>query len=131
MNSTLYQWTKVEGKDAELYKLHALEETAVVDDKGVCKVVLRYEVHHVIGDFSEKYTGNDVTINTDSRVGKLNFTKKATGEWECVTTIADFVKKNLGSFNVSVQKGAHVLDTRVIPVTYATQALLEANQTLG
>ncbi|WP_314125915.1 hypothetical protein [Segatella maculosa] len=131
MNSTLYQWTKVEGKDAELYKLHALEETAVVDDKGVCKVVLIYEVHHVIGDFSEKYTGNDVTINTDSRVGKLNFTKKATGEWECVTTIADFVKKNLGSFNVSVQKGAQVLDTRVIPVTYATQVLLEANQKLG
>lgn len=131
MNSTLYQWTKVEGKDAELYKLHALEEAAVVDDKGACKIVLRYEVHHVIGDFSEKYTGDDVTINADSRVGKLNFTKKATGEWECVTTIADFAKKQLGSFNVSIQKGAQVLDTRVIPVTYATQALLEANQKLG
>lgn len=131
LNSAMYQWTKVEGKDAELYKLHALEETSVVDDKGACKIVLRYEVHHVIGDFSEKYTGNDVTIKADNRVGNLNFTKKATGEWECMTTIADFAKKQLGSFNVSIQKGTQVLDTRVIPVTYATQALLEANQKLG
>lgn len=131
MNSTLYQWTKVEGKDAELYRLHALEETAVVNDKGVCKITLRYEVHHIVGDFSEKYVGNDVTIKADGRVGNLNFTKKPTGEWECVTTLNDFVKKNLGSFNISVQKGAQVLDTRVIPVTYATQALLDANQKLG
>ena len=131
LDPSAYQWTKVEGKDAELYKLHALEETAVVDDKGACKVVLRYEVHHVIGDFSEKYTGSDVTISVDSRVGNLNFTKKTTGEWECVTTIADFAKKQLGSFNVSIQKGAQVMDTRVVPVTYDTQALLEANQKLG
>ena len=131
LDPSAYQWTKVEGKDAELYKLHALEETAVVDDKGACKITLRYEVHHITGDFSEKYTGNDVTIKADGRVGNLNFTKKATGEWECVTTLNDFVKKNLGSFNISVQKGAQVLDTRVIPVTYATQALLEANQKLG
>lgn len=129
--SSMYQWAKVEGKDAELYRLRALEETAVVDDKGACKVVLRYEVHHVIGDFSEKYTGSDVTISVDSRVGNLNFTKKTTGEWECVTTIADFAKKQLGSFNVSIQKGAQVMDTRVVPVTYDTQALLEANQKLG
>lgn len=131
LNSAMYQWTKVEGKDAELYKLHVLEEAAIVDDKGACKITLRYEVHHIIGDFSEKYTGNDVTIKVDNRVGNLNFTKKPTGEWECVTTIADFAKKQLGSFNVSIQKGTQVLDTRVIPVTYATQALLEANQKLG
>lgn len=131
LNSAMYQWTKVEGKDAELYKLHALEEAAMVDDKGACKITLRYEVHHVIGDFSEKYTGNDVTIKVDNRVGNLNFTKKATGEWECVTTIADFAKKQLGSFNVSIQKGTQVLDTRVVAVTYDTQALLEANQKLG
>ena len=54
MEASAYQWTKVEGKDAELYRLHALEETAVVDDKGACKIVLRYEVHHIVGDFSEK-----------------------------------------------------------------------------
>ena len=131
LNPTLFQWTKVEGKDAELYRLHALEETAVVDDKGTCKIVLRYEVHHVIGDFSEKYTGADVAIKADDRVGNLNFTKKATGEWECMTTIADFVKKNLGSFNVSIQKGVQVMDTRVVAVIYDTQALLEANQKLG
>ena len=131
LNPTLFQWTKVEGKDAELYRLHALEETAIVDDKGACKIVLRYEVHHVIGDFSEKYTGSDVTIKADDRVGNLNFTKKPTGEWECVTTIADFAKKQLGSFNVSIQKGVQVMDTRVVAVTYDTQALLEANQKLG
>lgn len=131
MNSTLYQWTKVEGKDAELYRLHALEEAAIVDDKGACKITLRYEVHHIVGDFSEKYTGNDVTIKADGRVGNLNFTKKPTGEWECVTTIADFAKKQLGSFNVSIQKGVQVMDTRVVAVTYDTQALLEANQKLG
>ena len=131
LNPTMFQWTKVEGKDAELYRLHALEETAVVDDKGACKIVLRYEVHHIVGDFSEKYTGADVAIKADDRVGNLNFTKKATGEWECATMITDFAKNNLGSFNVSVMKGAQVLDTRVIPVTYATQALLESNQKLG
>ena len=131
LNSAMYQWTKVEGKDAELYRLHALEETAVVDDNGACKIVLRYEVHHVIGDFSEKYTGNDVTIKVDNRVGNLNFTKKPTGEWECMTTVADFAKKQLGSFNVSIQKGVQVMDTHVVAVTYDTQALLEANQKLG
>lgn len=131
LNPNAYTWSAFQGQDAELYKLSPLEESAIVGNNGACKVTLRYNVTYIAGSKASKYTGDDITIKADSRLGALNFTKKATGEWECVTTITDFTKKNLGSFNVSVMKGAQVLDTRVIPVTYATQALLEANQKLG
>ena len=131
LDPSAYTWSAFKGEDAELYKLSPLEESAIVDNDGTCKVTLRYNVTYIAGSKASKYTGDDITIKTDSRLGALNFTKKATGEWECVTTIADFTTKNLGSFNVRVMKGAQVLDTRVIPVTYATQALLEANQKLG
>lgn len=126
-----YTWSEFKGQDAEMYKLNPLEECAIVGNNGACKVTLRYNVTYIAGIKTSKYTGDDITIKVDSRLGALNFTKKATGEWECVTTITDFTTKNLGSFNVSVMKGVQVLDTRVIPVTYATQALLEANQKLG
>lgn len=126
-----YTWSEFKGQDAEMYKLNPLEECAIVGNNGACKVTLRYNVTYIAGIKTSKYTGDDITIKADSRLGALNFTKKATGEWECVTTITDFTTKNLGSFNVSVMKGVQVLDTRVIPVTYATQALLEANQKLG
>ena len=131
LDPSAYTWSAFQGQDAELYKLSPLEESAIVGNDGTCKATLRYNVTYIAGSKASKYTGDDITIKADSRLGVLNFTKKATGEWECVTTIADFTKKNLGSFNVSVMKGAQVLDTRVIPVTYATQALLEANQKLG
>lgn len=131
LNPNAYMWSAFKGQDAELYKLSPLEESAIVGNNGACKVTLRYNVTYIAGIKTSKYTGDDITIKADSRLGALNFTKKATGEWECVTTITDFTTKNLGSFNVSVMKGAQVLDTRVIPVTYATQALLEANQKLG
>lgn len=131
LDPSAYTWSAFQGQDAELYKLSPLEESAIVGNDGTCKVTLRYNVTYIAGSKASKYTGDDITIKADSRLGALNFTKKATGEWECVTTIADFTTKNLGSFNVSVLKGAQVLDTRVIPVTYATQALLEANQKLG
>ena len=131
LNPNAYTWSAFQGQDAELYKLSPLEESAIVGNDGTCKVTLRYNVTYIAGSKASKYTGDDITIKADSRLGALNFTKKATGEWECVTTITDFTTKNLGSFNVSVMKGAQVLDTRVIPVTYATQALLEANQKLG
>ena len=131
LNPNAYTWSAFQGQDAELYKLSPLEESAIVGNDGTCKVTLRYNVTYIAGSKASKYTGDDITIKVDSRLGALNFTKKATGEWECVTTITDFTTKNLGSFNVSVMKGAQVLDTRVIPVTYATQALLEANQKLG
>lgn len=131
LNPNAYTWSAFQGQDAELYKLSPLEESAIVGNEGTCKVTLRYNVTYIAGSKASKYTGDDITIKADSRLGALNFTKKATGEWECVTTIADFTTKNLGSFNVSVMKGAQVLDTRVIPVTYATQALLDANQKLG
>ena len=131
LDPSAYTWSAFQGQDAELYKLSPLEESAIVGNDGACNVILRYNVIYIAGSKASKYTGDDITINADSRLGALNFTKKATGEWECVTTIADFTTKNLGSFNVSVMKDAQVLDTRVIPVTYATQALLEANQKLG
>ena len=131
LDPSAYTWSAFQGQDAELYRLNPLEESAIVGNDGACKVILRYNVTYIAGSKASKYTGDDITIKVDSRLGALNFTKKATGEWECVTTIADFAKKQLGSFNVSVMKGAQVLDTRVIPVTYATQALLEANQKLG
>ena len=131
LNPSAYTWSAFHGQDAELYKLSPLDESAIVGNDGACKVILRYNVIYIAGSKASKYTGDDITIKADSRLGALNFTKKATGEWECVTTITDFTTKNLGSFNVSVMKGAQVLDTRVIPVTYATQALLEANQKLG
>ena len=131
LDPSAYTWSAFQGQDAELYKLSPLEESAIVGNDGACKVILRYNVIYIAGSKASKYTGNDITINADSRLGALNFTKKATGEWECITTITDFTTKNLGSFNVSVMKSAQVLDTRVIPVTYATQALLEANQKLG
>ena len=131
LNPNAYTWSAFQGQDAELYKLIPLEESAIVGNDGTCKVTLRYNVTYIAGSKASKYTGDDITIKADSRLGALNFTKKATGEWECVTTIADFTTKNLGSFNVSVMKGVQVLDTRVIPVTYATQALLDANQKLG
>lgn len=131
LDPNAYTWSAFQGQDAELYKLSPLEESAIVGNDGTCKVTLRYNVTYIAGSKASKYTGDDITIKVDSRLGALNFTKKATGEWECVTTITDFTMKNLGSFNVSVMKGAQVLDTRVIPVTYATQALLEANQKLG
>lgn len=131
LDPSAYTWSAFQGQDAELYKLSPLEENAIVDNDGTCKVTLRYNVTYIAGSKASKYTGDDITIKADSRLGALNFMKKATGEWECVTTITDFTTKNLGSFNVSVMKGAQVLDTRVIPVTYATQALLEANQKLG
>ena len=131
LNPNAYTWSAFQGQDAELYKLSPLEESAIVGNDGTCKITLRYNVTYIAGSKASKYTGDDITIKADSRLGALNFTKKATGEWECVTTITDFTTKNLGSFNVSVMKGAQVLDTRVIPVTYATQALLDANQKLG
>ena len=131
LNPNAYTWSAFQGQDAELYKLSPLEESAIVGNDGTCKITLRYNVTYIAGSKASKYTVDDITIKADSRLGALNFTKKATGEWECVTTITDFTTKNLGSFNVSVMKGAQVLDTRVIPVTYATQALLEANQKLG
>ena len=131
LDPSAYTWSAFQGQDAELYKLSPLEENAIVGNDGACKVTLRYNVTYIAGSKASKYTGDDITIKADSRLGVLNFTKKATGEWECVTTITDFTTKNLGSFNVSVMKDAQVLDTRVIPVTYATQALLEANQKLG
>ena len=131
LDPSAYTWSAFQGQDAELYKLSPLEESAIVGNDGACKVILRYNVTYIAGSKASKYTGNDVTIKVDSRLGTLNFTKKATGEWECVTTISNFTTKNLGSFNVRVMKGAQVLDTRVIPVTYATQALMEANQKLG
>lgn len=131
LDPSAYTWSAFQGQDAELYKLSPLEESAIVGNDGTCKVTLRYNVTYIAGSKASKYTGDDITIKADSRLGALNFTKKATGEWECVTTITGFTTKNLGSFNVSVMKDAQVLDTRVIPVTYATQALLEANQKLG
>lgn len=126
-----YTWSEFKGQDAEMYKLNPLEESAVVDDKGACKITLRYEISYIVGNKSSRYSGDDVTIKTDSRVGELNFTKKPTGEWECVTTMNDFTKKNLGSFNINVMKGQQVLDTRVVPVTYNTNVLFEASQKLG
>lgn len=126
-----YTWSEFKGQDAEMYKLNPLEESAVVDDKGACKITLRYEISYIVGNKSSRYSGDDVTIKTDSRVGELNFTKKPTGEWECVTTMNDFTKKNLGSFSVNIMKGQHILDTRVVPVTYNTNVLLEASQKLG
>lgn len=131
LDPSAYTWSAFQGQDAELYKLSPLEESAIVGNDGACKVILRYNVTYITGSKASKYTGDDITIKVDSRLGALNFTKKPTGEWECVTTITNFTTKNLGSFNVSVMKGAQVLDTRVIPVTYATQALMEANQKLG
>lgn len=131
LNPSAYTWSEFKGQDAEMYKLNPLEESAVVDDKGACKITLRYEISYIIGNKSSRYSGDDVTIKTDSRVGELNFTKKPTGEWECVTTIADFTKKNLGSFSVNIMKGQQVLDARVVPVTYNTNVLFEASQKLG
>lgn len=131
LDPSTYTWSEFKGQDAEMYKLNPLEESAVVGEYGGCNITLRYEIRHVIGNKETKYTGNDVTISVDSRVGELNFTKKSTGEWECMTTIVDFTKKNLGSFNINVMKDQQVLDTRVVPVTYNTNVLLEASQKLG
>ena len=131
LNPSAYTWSEFKGQDAEMYKLNPLEESAVVDHKGACKITLRYEISYIVGNKSSRYSGDDVTIKTDSRVGELNFTKKPTGEWECVTTMNDFTKKNLGSFSVNIMKGQHILDTRVVPVTYNTNVLLEASQKLG
>lgn len=131
LNPNAYTWSEFKGQDAEMYKLNPLEESAVVGENGGCDITLRYEIRHVIGNKETKYTGNDITISVDSRVGELNFTKKSTGEWECMTTIVDFTKKQLGSFNINVMKDQQVLDTRVVPVTYNTNVLLEASQKLG
>lgn len=131
MNPSAYAWSEFKGQDAELYKLKALEESAVVGEYGGCDITLRYEIRHVVGNKETKYTGDDITIQADSRVGELNFAKKSTGEWECMTTIVDFTKKQLGAFNINVMKGQQVLDTRVIPVTYNTNVLFEASQKLG
>ena len=131
LTTDAYTWSEFKGQDAEMYKLNPLEESAVVGEYGGCDITLRYEIRHVIGNKETKYTGNDVAISADSRVGELNFTKKSTGEWECMTTIVDFTKKQLGAFNINVMKGEQVLDTRVVPVTYDTNVLLEASQKLG
>lgn len=131
MNPSAYAWSEFKGQDAELYKLKALEESAIVGEYGGCDITLRYEIRHVVGNKETKYTGNDVTMSVDNRVGELNFAKKSTGEWECMTTIVDFTKKQLGAFNINVMKGEQVLDTRVVPVTYDTKVLLEASQKLG
>lgn len=131
LTTSAYTWSEFKGQDAEMYKLNPLEESAVVGEYGGCDITLRYEIRHIIGNKETKYTGNDVTMSVDSRVGELNFTKKSTGEWECMTTIVDFTKKQLGAFNINVMKGEQVLDTRVVPVTYNTNVLLEASQKLG
>ena len=131
LNPNAYTWSEFKGQDAEMYKLNPLEESAVVGEYGECNIDLQYEIKHVVGNKETKYTGDDITISVDNRVNEIMFMKTPAGSWECRVAIVDFTKKNLGSFSVSIMKGEQVLDTRVIPVTYNTNVLLEASQKLG
>lgn len=131
LNPNAYTWSEFKGQDAEMYKLNPLEESAVVGEYGECNIDLQYEIKHIVGNKETKYTGDDITISVDSRVNEMMFMKTPAGSWECRVAIVDFTKKNLGSFSVSIMKGQQVLDTRVVPVTYNTNVLLEASQKLG
>lgn len=131
LNPNAYTWSEFKGQDAEMYKLNPLEESAVVGEYGECNIDLQYEIKHVVGNKETKYTGDDITISVDNRVNEIMFMKTPAGSWECRVAIVDFTKKNLGSFSVSIMKGQQVLDTRVVPVTYNTNVLLEASQKLG
>ena len=126
-----YTWSEFKGQDAEMYKLNALEESAVVGEYGECNIDLQYEIKHIVGNKETKYTGNDITISVDNRVNEIIFMKTPTGKWECRMSIVDFTKKNLGSFSVNIMKEQQVLDARVVPVTYNTNVLFEASQKLG
>lgn len=126
-----YTWSEFKGQDAEMYKLNALEESAVVGEYGECNIDLQYEIKHIVGNKETKYTGDDITISVDSRVNEIMFMKTPAGSWECRMSIVDFTKKNLGSFSVNIMKGQQVLDARVVPVTYNTNVLFEASQKLG
>ena len=131
LNPNAYTWSEFKGQDAEMYKLNPLEESAVVGEYGECNIDLQYEIKHIVGNKETKYTGDDITISVDSRVNEIMFMKTPTGKWECRMSIVDFTKKNLGSFSVNIMKGQQILDTRVVPVTYNTNVLLEASQKLG
>ena len=131
LNPNAYTWSEFKGQDAEMYKLNPLEESAVVGEYGECNIDLQYEIKHVVGNKEAKYTGNDITISVDNRVNEIMFMKAPAGSWECRMAIVDFTKKNLGSFSVNIMKGQQVLDTRVVPVTYNTNVILEASQKLG
>ena len=126
-----YTWSEFKGQDAEMYKLNPLEESAVVGEYGECNIDLQYEIKHVVGNKETKYTGDDITISVDNRVNEIMFMKTPAGSWECRVAIVDFTKKNLGSFSVNIMKDQQVLDTRIVPVTYNTNVLLEASQKLG
>ena len=131
LDPSVYTWSEFKGQDAEMYKLNPLEESAVVGEYGECNIDLQYEIKHVVGNKETKYTGNDITISVDNRVNEIMFMKTPAGSWECRVSIVDFTKKNLGSFSVNIMKDQQVLDTRVVPVTYNTNVLLEASQKLG
>ena len=131
LNPNAYTWSEFKGQDAEMYKLNPLEESAIVGEYGECNIDLQYEIKHVVGNKETKYTGDDITISVDNRVNEIMFMKTPAGSWECRVAIVDFTKKNLGSFSVNIMKGQQVLDTRVVPVTYNTNVLLEASQKLG
>lgn len=131
LNPSAYTWSEFKGQDAEMYKLNPLEESAVVGEYGECNIDLQYEIKHIVGNKETKYTGDDITISVDNRVNEIMFMKTPAGSWECRVAIVDFTKKNLGSFSVNIMKGQQVLDTRVVPVTYNTNVLLEASQKLG
>lgn len=131
LDPSAYTWSEFKGQDAEMYKLNPLEESAVVGEYGECNIDLQYEIKHVVGNKETKYTGNDITISVDNRVNEIMFMKTPAGSWECRVSIVDFTKKNLGSFSVNIMKDQQVLDTRVVPVTYNTNVLLEASQKLG
>ena len=131
LDPSAYTWSEFKGQDAEMYKLNPLEESAVIGEYGECNIDLQYEIKHVVGNKETKYTGNDITISVDNRVNEIIFMKTPAGSWECRVSIVDFTKKNLGSFLVNIKKGQQVLDTRVVPVTYNTNVLLEASQKLG
>ena len=131
LNPNAYTWSEFKGQDAEMYKLNPLEESAIVGEYGECNIDLQYEIKHIVGNKETKYTGDDITISVDSRVDEMMFMKTPAGKWECRMSIVDFSKKNLGSFSVNIMKGQQILDTRVVPVTYNTNVLLEASQKLG
>lgn len=131
LDPSAYTWSEFKGQDAEMYKLNPLEESAVVGEYGECNIDLQYEIKHVVGNKETKYTGNDITISVDNRVNEIMFMKTPAESWECRVSIVDFTKKNLGSFSVNIMKDQQVLDTRVVPVTYNTNVLLEASQKLG
>lgn len=131
LTPSAYTWSEFKGQDAEMYKLNALEESAVVGEYGECNIDLQYEIKHIVGNKETKYTGDDITISVDSRVNEIMFMKTPAGSWECRVAIVDFTKKNLGSFSVNIMKGQQVLDARVVPVTYNTNVLFEASQKLG